>query len=389
MSEFKKQKPLRDKSRKRKSVRKETGSTDDMQHHSTKPQKTFDKKRNVKPFSDKKPYKKERKPFDSKESDTKTHDKFKRDKLSNREAKPIDYKRKRFGDDKKPFKKDGSERKNYDKVSYKNKGSNPYDPKYKRSSEYKNRGSQNKQKATPTNDGLIRLNKYISNSGVCSRREADELIQSGAVTVNDKVVTEMGTKVSPDDVVKYGGQRLKSEKNIYILLNKPKDYITTADDPQHRKTVMILVERACKERIYPVGRLDRNTTGVLLFTNDGEIAKKLTHPKYHIHKIYNVVLSKPLTKADMVKISEGIEMDDGFIKVDEIAYTGNGLDKKQIGIELHSGKNRIVRRIFESLDYEVVKLDRVSFAGLTKKDLLRGKWRFLNPLEINFLKMIH
>lgn len=235
---------------------------------------------------------------------------------------------------------------------------------------------------------LIRLNKFIANSGVCSRREADTLIASGTITVNGKIVTELGTKISPTDTVHYDNQRLSTEKLRYILLNKPKDYITTSTDPRERKTVMLLIRDACRERVYPVGRLDRNTTGVLLFTNDGKLAKKLTHPRYGIKKIYHVELDKALTANDLNKIREGIELDDGFIKVDTIEYILDGKSKKEIGIELHSGKNRIVRRIFEQLDYQVVKLDRVSFAGLTKKNLQRGKWRFLDEKEVNFLTML-
>lgn len=237
-------------------------------------------------------------------------------------------------------------------------------------------------------ESTIRLNKYISNSGVCSRREADRLIEAGAVKVNGKVVTELGTKVLPTDKVQYGDQTISREKHKYILLNKPKGFITTVDDPDKRKTVMALIEGACKERVYPVGRLDRNTTGLLLFTNDGNIAKKLTHPRYGIKKIYHVFLEKNLSKADMKKIEDGLELEDGFIKVDHIEYVADGIDKKQIGIEIHSGKNRIVRRIFEKLDHEIVKLDRVSFAGLTKKNLPRGEWRFLTETEVNMLQMI-
>ncbi len=237
-------------------------------------------------------------------------------------------------------------------------------------------------------DGLVRLNKYIANAGICSRREADKIIVSGAVTVNGEVVTELGTKVSTTDVIRYGGQKLRGEKKKYLLLNKSKGYITTVDDPDYRDTVMMLIRNACNERIYPVGRLDRNSTGVLLFTNDGELAKKLTHPKYQIKKIYQVGLDKPLTKNDLNKIIDGIELDDGPIRVDKIAFVGEGKDKKQIGIELHSGRNRIVRRIFETLDYKVVKLDRVAFAGLTKKDVPRGKWRFLSVVEVNILKRL-
>lgn len=237
-------------------------------------------------------------------------------------------------------------------------------------------------------DGLIRLNKYISNAGICSRREADELIASGVVQVNGKIITEMGYKVKPSDVIKYGGQTLKKERMVYLILNKPKDYITTVDDPQKRKTVLELVQDACRERIYPVGRLDRSTTGLLMFTNDGELTKKLTHPKYGVRKIYHVELDKPLKKQDFDQIMEGMELEDGQIKVDEISYVGDGKDKSQVGVELHSGKNRIVRRIFEHLGYNVRKLDRVMFGPLTKKDLPRGRWRFLTQAEIGIMNMI-
>ena len=231
----------------------------------------------------------------------------------------------------------------------------------------------------------IRLNKFIANAGVCSRREADTLIETGVITINGKVVTKLGTKVMPGDVVKFNDQELTGEQHQYLLLNKPKGYLTTTDDPQERKTVMEIIKHACKERIYPVGRLDKNTSGLLLFTNDGELAKKLTHPSHRVEKVYHAELDKPLLKADMLKISEGIELEDGLIKVDAIAY---GETKKEVGIEIHSGKNRIVRRIFESLGYEVVKLDRVVLAGLTKKDLPRGKFRFLSTEEVNILRRI-
>jgi len=234
----------------------------------------------------------------------------------------------------------------------------------------------------------MRLNKYISNSGICSRREADKLIEAGAVSVNGKVITELGTKVGPGDKIQYGDQTINREKPKYLLLNKPKGYITTADDPEKRKTVMNLVAGACKERIYPVGRLDRNTTGLLLFTNDGMIAKKLTHPRYGIKKIYHVEIDKNLTRIDFLKIQEGFKLEDEQVKVDSIEYIGDGKDKKQIGLELHSGQNRIVRRIFEHFEYKVLRLDRVYYAGLTKKNLPRGHWRFLEEQEINMLKMI-
>jgi len=235
---------------------------------------------------------------------------------------------------------------------------------------------------------LIRLNKYLANAGVCSRREADKLIQSGIVKVNGKVVTELGTKISPEDKVQYGGETLKRERHRYFLLNKPKDFITTSDDPHDRKTVMMLMKNACRERIYPVGRLDRNTLGLLLFTNDGELAKKLTHPKHNVKKIYHVYLDKPLHKNDMLQAINGLELEDGFIKPDKISYIVNEPDKTQVGLELHSGRNRIVRRIFEHLGYKVIRLDRVFFAGLTKKDLPRGKFRELSKEEVNILKRI-
>ena len=232
----------------------------------------------------------------------------------------------------------------------------------------------------------IRLNKFLANAGVCSRREADEFITAGVVSVNGEVVTELGTKIKRGDEVKFHDQAVSIERKIYVLLNKPKDTVTTSDDPQARRTVMDLVKGACSERIYPVGRLDRNTTGVLLLTNDGDLASKLTHPKYLKKKIYHVHLDKNLTKADMEQIAAGIQLDDGEIQADAISYTDD-FKKDEVGIEIHSGKNRIVRRIFESLGYKVVKLDRVFFAGLTKKGLRRGEWRYLTEQEVNFLRM--
>ncbi|WP_411972272.1 pseudouridine synthase [Sphingobacterium sp. Lzh-3] len=235
-------------------------------------------------------------------------------------------------------------------------------------------------------DGLVRLNRYIANAGICSRRKADELIIAGVIWVNGEPVTELGTKVDPaTDEIRYNNERLKREKNVYVLLNKPKDYITTTDDPQERHTVMELVSKATKERIYPVGRLDRNTTGLLLMTNDGSLAEKLSHPRNSISKIYNVELNKSLTQGDFNKISFGIELEDGVIKPDDLSYVQGG-SKREVGIQIHSGKNRIVRRIFESLGYEVVKLDRVVYANLTKKDLPRGRWRYLEEREIVQLK---
>lgn len=232
----------------------------------------------------------------------------------------------------------------------------------------------------------IRLNKYLANAGVCSRRDADKYIEAGVVTVNGTVVNELGAKVYRTDEVKFHDTIVKIEKKVYVLLNKPKGYVTTSEDPQNRKTVMDLVAKACPERIYPVGRLDRNTTGVLLFTNDGEMASKLTHPKFLKKKIYHVTTDQNVSASDLRKIAEGVMLDDGEIKADQIEYA-SPTDKTQIGIEIHSGKNRIVRRIFESLGYHVVKLDRVYFAGLTKKNLRRGDWRYLTEREVNMLRM--
>jgi 23S rRNA pseudouridine2605 synthase len=239
----------------------------------------------------------------------------------------------------------------------------------------------------PTEDGSVRLNKHIANAGICSRREADELITQGLITVNGKVISELGFKVQPGDVVKYEGKTLKRENLVYILLNKPKDFITTVEDPQDRKTVMDLVADACDERVYPVGRLDRNTTGLLLLTNDGALADKLTHPSSNIGKIYEVELDKALEKADYETIVEGkVRLFDGIVKVDEIAYLDKG--RKHVGLEIHEGRNRIVRRLFEHLGYEVVKLDRTTYAGLTKKDLPRGRWRMLTKQEVVQLKYL-
>ena len=237
-------------------------------------------------------------------------------------------------------------------------------------------------------DGTIRLNKYIANAGICSRREADKLIAAGSVMVNGTVVTEMGFQVHEGDVVNYGGEVLRSERKRYFLLNKPKGYITTVDDPQERKTVMMLIDSACPERIYPVGRLDRNTTGLLLFTNDGDLARRLTHPSTGVYKIYQVEVDRAVTRDDMKKLLEGIELEDGPAHVDDIQYVESANDKRIVGVELHSGKNRIVRRMFEHLGYNIHKLDRVVFAGLTKKDLPRGRYRELTEQEVGYLKMI-
>ncbi|WP_297447499.1 pseudouridine synthase [uncultured Alistipes sp.] len=232
--------------------------------------------------------------------------------------------------------------------------------------------------------GEIRLNRFIANSGICSRREADDLITAGLVAVNGTIVTELGSKVRPEDEVRFNGSVIKGEKKVYILMNKPKGFVTSLDDPHADKTVMDLVKGACTERVYPVGRLDKNSVGVLLITNDGELTRKLTHPSYNKQKVYQVTLDKALTQADMTKIAEGITLEDGPIHADEISYVGE--NRREVGIEIHSGRNRIVRRIFESLGYSVQKLDRVYFAGLTKKRLKRGAWRFLTPQEVTMLK---
>ena len=232
----------------------------------------------------------------------------------------------------------------------------------------------------------VRLNKYMANAGICSRREADEYITSGKVKVNGEVVTELGTKISRNDVVEFNDKVVTPERKCYVLLNKPKDCVTTSDDPNGRTTVLDLVKNACQERIYPVGRLDRNTTGVLLLTNDGDLASKLTHPKFVKKKIYHVWTDKDITEEDMQRIADGIELEDGEIHADAISYVSD-TDRNQAGIEIHSGRNRIVRRIFESLGYRVTKLDRVYFAGLTKKNLPRGRWRYLTQEEVNYLRM--
>ncbi|MEX0289258.1 MAG: pseudouridine synthase [Flavobacteriaceae bacterium] len=265
----------------------------------------------------------------------------------------------------------------------------------KRSTEFRNKGfkkdkapfRKNKGSKAASDAGLIRLNKYIANAGVCSRRDADVYISAGNVSVNGKVITEMGFKVKRGDVVRFDGRILNPEKKEYILLNKPKNFITTTSDEKGRRTVMELVSNASKARLLPVGRLDRNTTGLLMFTNDGDLAKKLTHPKHGVRKIYHVELNKSLSQADLNKIRNGLTLEDGPVEVDEVSYIANA-PKREVGIEIHSGRNRIVRRIFEHLNYDVIKLDRVIFAGLTKKDLPRGHWRHLTQQEVINLGMI-
>jgi 23S rRNA pseudouridine2605 synthase len=311
------------------------------------------------------------------ETDKKTDDKFRKKPGSERkpDSKISSRKETEIKTDDKPWAK---------KASFKKPFSKTVAPK----KEFKNSSRPDRPVAKRgfKPDEKIRLNRFLANSGVCSRREADTFIQSGCVTVNGKIVSELGSKVAVTDDVRFNGQQLTPERKVYLLLNKPKGFVTTTDDPQERKTVMDLIDNACDERIYPVGRLDKETTGLLLFTNDGDLVKKLTHPSHSRKKIYHVLLDKPLTKNNLLEIAKGIELEDGFVAADAINYVDE-TDKREIGIEIHSGQNRVVRRIFAHLGYEVQRLDRVYFAGLTKKNLPRGKWRFLTPMEINQLKM--
>jgi len=287
-------------------------------------------------------------------------------------------------------------RENYDKKHGKKKFERPSDTpsfrsKYERKPKPLKRGksgSRDFPDEMSKRDDRMRLNKYLAHSGLCSRREADEFIKSGLVEVNGKVVTEMGYKVDPKDEVKYAGERLSPEKPVYILLNKPKDFITTTKDPQGRNTVMRLIRGVGNYRVFPVGRLDRNTTGLLMFTNDGDLAKKLIHPKHNVKKLYHVHLDKNVKSEHMKQLVEGVELEEGTMAADVVSYVGDGSDKHQVGMEIHSGKNRVVRRLFEALGYKVLKLDRVVFAGLTKKELPRGRWRHLTPQEVNYLKML-
>lgn len=291
------------------------------------------------------------------------------------------------GEDKRPrYEDSNNDRKNFGKDRFEKPQRRERDASYNPDAKYSLKKQIEHKKRNLKASDPIRLNRFLANAGICSRREADDYIRAGVVTVNGEVVSELGTKVTFADKVLFHDQLVRSEKKIYILINKPKDCITTSDDPQERFTVMDLVKDACSERIYPVGRLDRNTTGVLLLTNDGELAAQLTHPKYNKKKIYHVFLDKPVTKAHLEDIANGIELEDGKIHADAISYADEN-DKKQVGIEIHSGRNRIVRRIFEHLGYQVEKLDRVYFAGLTKKNLPRGKYRFLTEKEINMLRM--
>ncbi|MDP3567405.1 pseudouridine synthase [Sediminibacterium sp.] len=339
--------------------------------YSDKPKRSFGSSDERKPF--KKSYSDDKKSFGSKKSESKSSDSVKFDKDEKTSKRRSSRSFNEDSDQTKRVKFDDFE----DGNTFSNASKNDSGKKAKK---------PDLIKRTASADGLTRLNKYLSNAGIASRRDADVLIQSGVVKVNGVVVDQLGYKIKAGDTVTYGDAAVKSERKVYLLLNKPKDYITTVEDPQDRKTVMELIKGACKERLYPVGRLDRNTTGLLLFTNDGEITTKLTHPKFGVKKVYHVSLNKGLKTEDFKAITEGVELEDGIVKADDLAFVGEG--KKEIGIEIHSGRNRIVRRLFEHLGYDVIKLDRVVFAGLTKKDLSRGKHRFLTAKEIGFLQMI-
>ena len=356
---------------------------------------SFDRER--KPFDgERKPFDRDRKPFDR---DRKPFDRDRKpygDRPSfDRERKPFDGERKPFDRDRKPFDRD---RKPFDRDR------KPFDrerPSFDRERRpYGDRPSFNRErpsfdgprrvvKKTPSapkrDDGLVRLNKFIANSGICSRREADEYITAGLVSVNGTIISELGVRVSPNDDIRFNGERLKGEEKVYIVMNKPKDFVTTLSDPNAEQTVMDLIAGKCTQRVYPVGRLDKQTTGVLLLTNDGELADKLTHPSNNRKKIYHIVLDKNLSKPDFDAILKGIELEDGLIFADSLSYVDE--DNAQVGLEIHSGRNRIVRRIFEHLGYKVKRLDRVYFAGLTKKNLRRGQWRFLTDQEATMLKM--
>ncbi|MBF9253130.1 pseudouridine synthase [Pontibacter sp. 172403-2] len=302
-----------------------------------------------------------------------------------RDSRPAYGEKRSFGD-KKPYRAEGSGRPEGNDRSRgraDERDSAPATPDYNLN-RYKNNTRIKKSNIKEEDDGTIRLNRYIANAGICSRREADLLIEAGEIKVNGQVVTEMGFKVQPADTIQYGKKILNREKLVYVMLNKPKDFLTTTDDPEGRKTVMSLVASASSERIFPVGRLDRNTTGLLLFTNDGELAQKLTHPSNNVKKIYQVELDKPITREDFLKVAEGVELEDGKADVDDVALLGD--TGKFVGLEIHIGRNRIVRRIFEHLGYDVVSLDRVQYAGLTKKDLPRSNWRYLTEKEVVRLK---
>lgn len=368
--------------------------------------KPYENREGGKPsFGDKRPYENRggsntsynRKPYENKESDQDYGERRPYPGKDNNQfnrtfKKPYDSNDSGSHGEKLSFKKPGEvtpstfveTRYNNDGVTFRKplKKSDDYDPNAK----YSQKKQTEFRKSTVDLTKPIRLNKFLANAGICSRREADEYIQAGVISVNGEVVSELGVKVMHNDKVMFHNQQVRSEKKVYLLLNKPKDCVTTSEDTHDRLTVLDLVKNACSERIYPVGRLDRNTTGVILLTNDGDLASKLTHPKYDKKKIYHVALDKALEKADFEAVLNGVTLDDGFIAADALEYVKEG-DPKQVGIEIHSGQNRVVRRIFEKLGYKVIRLDRVYFAGLTKKNIQRGKYRFLNEREINMLKM--
>jgi len=385
--------------------------------HSYKPRRSDSNERNFKPHragSDEKPYRSRRsdsdeKPFRSRSSDSEEKPfRFRKDDSEKRPFKPRresrderPFRPRNNNQEERPFK---SRREESEERPFKSRRSStssikPYRKSFENDRPYERKpyekrparrfDSDDKVVSKPIRkkeSDEIRLNKFIANSGVCSRREADQYIQAGIVTVNGKVVTELGSRVKPNDDVRFDGTRLQGEKKVYVLMNKPKDYVTTLSDPHADRTVMDLIDKSdCPERIYPVGRLDKSTTGILLLTNDGELTKKLTHPSFGAKKVYQVTLNEDLKKSDFDQILNGIELEDGEIHADAISYSER--DKATVGIEIHSGRNRIVRRIFESLGYNVKKLDRVMFAGLTKKALRRGEWRFLTEQEVNILKM--
>ena len=371
--------------------RKPFGSRDNEAPRERKPfgSRDNDTPRESKPFGSRdNDTPRERKPFGSRDNDAPRERKpfGSRDNDAPRERKPFGSRDNDAPRERKPFGSRDNDAPR-ERKSYGRRDSNdPREHKPARLSRFEQK--EQIPGRMPEKKDFIRLNKYLADAGICSRREADVLIQAGTVTVNGTIVTELGTKVSINDKVNYGGQTLRREKLRYVLLNKPKGYITTSDDPFDRKTVMELVQSACDERIYPVGRLDRNTLGLLILTNDGDLAKRLMHPRHGVKKLYHVELDKPITKHDMLLIADGLELEDGKAEIDAISYVSKDESKKEVGIEIHSGKNRIVRRIFEQLGYNVVKLDRVMIAGLTKLDLPRGKYRHLTPSEVSLLMRI-
>ncbi|RUT73403.1 pseudouridine synthase [Ancylomarina longa] len=329
--------------------------------------------------------------LDSKDDNGDFRQKQNRSTDSDREYRKNSGKRQEAREDRSKFTDRSEKKSDYSKITSEDSSHKKLEKNFGEKENLRNKHySKKKQllhaKMMGPKDGILRLNKYISNSGECSRREADKRIEDGRVTVNGQIVTEVGTKVKLDDEVQMDGKLLMPEAKVYLVLNKPKDFVTTLDDPLGRKKVTDLIKNACTERVYPVGRLDRMTTGVLIFTNDGDLTKRLTHPSYNKKKIYHVFLDRPIAQEELDRIAKGLDLEDGLIQSDAISYT-DANDKTQVGIEIHSGKNRIVRRIFEHLGYNIEKLDRVFFAGITKKNIPRGKWRFLTEEEVRMLKI--